>query len=588
MIGKKVLLTGFFVGLFVACAASGANTDRNAPINFSDIKSPIVLRGDSKTAYRDPAALYHAGKFYLFYTLVRTEEDGRIYSYTAVSTSHNLQDWSGPRIITPKGQHLNFSSPGNVVRFADVWILCLQTYPRLNYRRGEKLRWADGSARLFIMRSKDLLRWSEPELLRVKGPDVKVQEMGRMIDPYLIADKDEPGKWWCFYKQRGVSLSWSYDLVNWTYFGRADSGENVCVLVDEDEYVLFHSPDNGIGVKRSKDLKQWRDVNGLMTLGQQQWPWAENRITAGVVLDLRKEARVGKYLMFFHGGGPGKNRTQDNVDANCSLGIAWSDDLEDWNWPGKVLQKSTAAEPKNIIVNSVGMRLKYIKPGEFLMGSSGNEKGQEDDELPQHPVKLTRGFYMGVTEVTQAQWVKVMESSPWLRVNKEYVRTGDDYPAVNINWNDAVEFCKKLRQKEGRKYRLPTEAEWEYACRAGTKTAYSFGDDDSKLGDYGWFRGNAYDAGEKYAHIAGQKKPNPWGLYDMHGNVWEWCSDWSGDYAAAAVTDPTGPSSGTNRVLRSGSGGYIAGDSRSAERGGSTPDSRTPSIGFRVVVPDFQ
>jgi len=343
------------------------------------------------------------------------------------------------------------------------------------------------------------------------------------------------------------------------------------------------------GLKKDDYLTvQWRDVNGLMTLGQQQWPWAENRITAGVVLDLRKEARVGKYLMFFHGGGPGKNRTQDNVDANCSLGIAWSDDLEDWNWPGKVLQKSTAAEPKNIIVNSVGMRLKYIKPGEFLMGSSGNEKGQEDDELPQHPVKLTRGFYMGVTEVTQAQWVKVMESSPWLRVNKEYVRTGDDYPAVNINWNDAVEFCKKLSQKEGRKYRLPTEAEWEYACRAGTKTAYSFGDDDSKLGDYGWFRGNAYDAGEKYAHIAGQKKPNPWGLYDMHGNVWEWCSDWSGDYAAAAVTDPTGPSSGTNRVLRSGSGGYIAGDSRSAERGGSTPDSRTPSIGFRVVVPDFQ
>ncbi len=348
MLGKKVFLTGFFLGLFVADVVSGANTNLNAAINFSGIKSPIVLRGDSRTAYRDPAGLYHAGTFYLFYTLVRTQADGRIYSYTAVSTSRDLQDFSTPRIITPKGQHLNFSSPGNVVRFADVWVLCLQSYPRLNYRRGEKLRWANENARLFIMRSKNLLHWSEPELLRVKGPDAAVEQMGRMIDPYLIEDKNEPGKWWCFYKQHGVSLSWSYDLENWTYFGRADSGENVCVLVDGDEYVLFHSPGNGIGVKRSKDLKQWRDVNGLITLGQQQWPWAENRITAGVVLDLRKEPRIGKYLMFFHGGGPGKKKTQDNVDANCSLGIAWSDDLKNWSWPGKApVPQGAAADAKN-------------------------------------------------------------------------------------------------------------------------------------------------------------------------------------------------------------------------------------------------
>jgi hypothetical protein len=137
----------------------------------------------------------------------------------------------------------------------------------------------------------------------VKGPEVAVEDMGRMIDPYLIEDKDESGKWWCFYKQSGVSLSWSYDLKNWTYFGRADSGENVCVLDDGDEYVLFHSPGNGIGEKRSKDLKQWRDVDGLITLGQKQWRWAENRITAGVVLDLRKERRIGKYVIFFMAGG---------------------------------------------------------------------------------------------------------------------------------------------------------------------------------------------------------------------------------------------------------------------------------------------
>jgi hypothetical protein len=182
----------------------------------------------------------------------------------------------------------------------------------------------------------------------VKGPEVAVEDMGRMIDPYLIEDKDESGKWWCFYKQSGVSLSWSYDLKNWTYFGRADSGENVCVLDDGDEYVLFHSPGNGIGEKRSKDLKQWRDVDGLITLGQKQWRWAENRITAGVVLDLRKERRIGKYVIFFHGGGPGKTKTQDNVDANCSLGIAWSDDLKEWDWPGRALvQQDTARGAKD-------------------------------------------------------------------------------------------------------------------------------------------------------------------------------------------------------------------------------------------------
>lgn len=347
MFGKKVFYVSLFLVLFVSQVVLGSSVEAGLAIDFGRLKSPIILRGDSKRSFRDPAALYHEGQFYLFYTLVRTEADGLIYSYTACSTSSDLRHWSEPRIITPKGQHLNFSSPGNVVRFGDEWVLCLQTYPRLKYRRGERLRWADGSARLFIMRSKDLERWGEPELLRVKGPGVTVEDMGRMIDPYLIEDKDEKGKWWCFYKQSGVSLSWSYDLANWTYFGRADSGENVCVLVEGDEYVLFHSPGNGIGVKRSKDLKKWRDLDGLITLGQKQWHWAENRLTAGVVLDLRKMRRIEKYVMFFHGGGPGMKKTQDNVDANCSLGIAWSDDLKDWNWPGQsAVQEGSAAGAK--------------------------------------------------------------------------------------------------------------------------------------------------------------------------------------------------------------------------------------------------
>jgi hypothetical protein len=185
------------------------------------------------------------------------------------------------------------------------------------------------------MRSPNLESWGEPELLRVKGNDVALEDMGRMIDPYLIMDKDEPGKWWCFYKQNGVSYSWSHDLVNWTFQGRTNSGENVCVLTDRDEYLLFHSPENGIGVKRSPDLLQWRDVGELITLGQAGWPWAERRITAGVVLDMREEKGYGKYLMFYHGEGPGKINSIDTFVANCSIGIAWSEDMQHWQWPGK-------------------------------------------------------------------------------------------------------------------------------------------------------------------------------------------------------------------------------------------------------------
>jgi hypothetical protein len=185
------------------------------------------------------------------------------------------------------------------------------------------------------MRSRDLKEWGEPELLKVKGNAVALEDMGRMIDPYLIRDKDEPGKWWCFYKQNGVSYSGSYDLENWNFQGNTRSGENVCVLVDRGEYLLFHSPENGIGMKRSPDGVNWRDVGELITLGQEGWPWAERRLTAGVVLDLRGEKEIGKYIMFFHGEGPGVENSIHTFVANCSIGIAWSDDLLMWDWPGK-------------------------------------------------------------------------------------------------------------------------------------------------------------------------------------------------------------------------------------------------------------
>jgi hypothetical protein len=299
-----------------------------------ELKSPVLFRGDDSLAYRDPAVLYHADTFYLFFTLTETEPDDSLFWYTALSKSGDLRHWTAPRKITPRDQDLNFSSPGNLIHTGEEWVLCLQTYPIPGYVRSSgELRYGTADSRIWIMRSRDLEVWSEPELLRVKGNVVAREDMGRMIDPYLVGDKDVAGRWWCFYKQNGVSYSWSDDLVNWTFSGRTNSGENVCVLIDQDEYLLFHSPRNGVGMKRSPDLVNWRDVGGLITLGQAEWPWAERRITASVVLDLRHEKEFAKYLMFYHGEGPGKDNSIDTFVANCSIGIAWSDDLVTWDWP---------------------------------------------------------------------------------------------------------------------------------------------------------------------------------------------------------------------------------------------------------------
>lgn len=297
------------------------------------LSSPVLFRGDARTAYRDPAVLYHRDSLFVFFTLVRVEADNKVYSYTAMSQTKDLRKWSPVRILTPRDQRLDYSSPGNIVRFGDEWVLCLQTYPRPDYTADQMPRFGTGDARLFTMRSRDLRHWSAPELLRVKGPAVDEKSLGRMIDPYLLEDKDEPGKWWCFYKQNGVSMSYSRDLRHWTYFGRTESGENACVLVENDEYVLIHSPKNGIAIKRSPDLQSWRDWGGLITLGQAEWPWARGRLSAGTVLNLKQNPRFGKYVMLFHGSGPQTEEAGD-FDKNASIGIAWSDDLQQWSWPG--------------------------------------------------------------------------------------------------------------------------------------------------------------------------------------------------------------------------------------------------------------
>ncbi|WP_417380114.1 SUMF1/EgtB/PvdO family nonheme iron enzyme [Gimesia sp.] len=232
------------------------------------------------------------------------------------------------------------------------------------------------------------------------------------------------------------------------------------------------------------------------------------------------------------------------------------------------------------ISNSIGMKFRLIPPGIFLMGSPESEANRRSDEL-QHEVRITSPYYLSSTVVTQGHWKSVMGTTPWK--GREYVKEGDNYPAVYVSWKETQKFINKLSALEGDYYRLPTEAEWEYACRAGSLSVYYFGDDPECLSEYGWFRDNTWDKNEKYAHQVGKKRPNPFGLYDMHGNVWEWCRDWYGKYSIGAVSDPTGPEACSGRVYRGG--GCIGGSSscRSAIRSRYSPKNRDYYLGFRVL-----
>jgi len=194
---------------------------------------------------------------------------------------------------------------------------------------------------------------------------------------------------------------------------------------------------------------------------------------------------------------------------------------------------------------------------------------------------------MQTTEVTQGQWKALMGTEPWKGQEfSKYVKEGANYPASYVSWDDAVAYCKKLSEKESKTYRLPTEAEWEYACRAGTKTAWSFGNDEKVIGDYAWYDKNAVEiVSEQYAHQVGLKKPNGFGLYDMHGNVYEWCHDYYGEdyYKQSSEEDPTGPTSGSSRVLRGGSWVSYTRRSRSAFRHRGDAGLRNRYYGFRLV-----
>jgi formylglycine-generating enzyme required for sulfatase activity len=233
------------------------------------------------------------------------------------------------------------------------------------------------------------------------------------------------------------------------------------------------------------------------------------------------------------------------------------------------------------------MKLVLIPKGTFTMGSPESEERHERNER-QHEVTIGNDYYLGVTEVTQGQYERVMGTNPSDNQKRD-IRMSDSsmYPVERVSWEDAVEFCKNLsdlpeEKKVGRVYRLPTEAQWEYACRAGSKTQYSFGESSRSIGDYAWLEENSNNR----THPVGQKKPNAWGLYDMHGNVLEWCSDWYDKYPKGPVSDPGGPKEGTFRVLRGGSYDRDPTSCRSAHRIWYIPSSRYlyTYYGFRVAL----
>jgi serine/threonine-protein kinase len=262
--------------------------------------------------------------------------------------------------------------------------------------------------------------------------------------------------------------------------------------------------------------------------------------------------------------------------------------LRPWIWFGRPVP------PELVVENSLGMKLRLIPPGRFLRGSDEGEKDREDHEGPRREITITRAFYLGICEVTQRQYETVMGSNP------SFFKQPDDgpphYPVEKVTYPMAVLFCERLsalpaERKAGRVYRLPSEAEWEYACRAGTRTMYHFKGGVNQLGEYAWFVDNA---GGK-THPVMQKQPNPWGLYDMYGNVWEWCADWYdyGYYRDGPDRDPlcTRPrpkeaGEKDKRVLRGGDWGVFgkANWCRSAARGRNVPNAKQHSIGLRVAL----
>ena len=274
----------------------------------------ILFEGNDRLAYRDPACYWHDGMYHLFFT-VSEKENGFLYNRVAVSHSADLKKWSEPCMLTPKNLRLNYCSPGNVIRHDGHFVLCLTSYP-MPFPYAQQY-YADETARLFTMSTADFVHFTDPLLLNPKGctpPD----QLGRMIDPFILPVTDG---YFLFYKQNGVSCSFSRDLKMWEDRGRTDGGENACVLPWQHGYLLVHSPENGIAFALSKDLKTWTPC-GHTVLNQPRWPWAEGRLTAGFLMQAPPDA-PHRYLLFFHGS----RNVFPETHGNASLAMVYTDDL---------------------------------------------------------------------------------------------------------------------------------------------------------------------------------------------------------------------------------------------------------------------
>ena len=270
--------------------------------------------------------------------------------------------------------------------------------------------------------------------------------------------------------------------------------------------------------------------------------------------------------LYLHGAGEAAQAGSDSVKTGTAS-VPVSGETK-----GHPAQLVTDEEKRSVgdVETFAGIEFVWIPPGSFTMGDMNGDR----EEQAVHRVTLTRGFWMGKYLVTQAQWVAVMGHNPSYRTDDP------QRPVEQVSWNDVQRFIAKLNTEQpGHDFRLPTEAEWEYACRAGTETKYYFGDDARLLGEYAWHLGNS----EGQTHPVGQKLPNAWGLYDMHGNVVELVQDLHGPYESKNQTDPTGPVSGTYRIRRGGGYYYGADKHRSGNRRRVYMDFANNCLGFRLV-----
>ena len=275
------------------------------------------------------------------------------------------------------------------------------------------------------------------------------------------------------------------------------------------------------------------------------WLW----IVIGVIAAVAAGVMIGKYLQV------GSSAKVDPPQVEDTIPI-----VED------------AMPQQTFTVNGVSFDMMMVKAGTFTMGATSEMKAPDSDEKPTHQVTLTNDYYIGKTEVTQALWTAVMGNNP------SYFK-GDNLPVEKVSWDDCQKFISKLNSLTGQNFRLPTESEWEFAARGGNNSNHYQYSGSNELGDVAW-----YDVNSGYKpHVVATKQPNELGLYDMSGNVWEWCSDWYGDYSSSSLTNPTGPNSGSYRVSRGGSWNLSETRCRSSNRYSNTPGNCNP-LGLRLVL----